>query len=92
MSSRQALHICCCPGITNAGLTHISEMHGLLALDLTGLSISDFGLAMLAELPQLQKLRLAQCPRLSKAGELWMKQNSQSPAMQCCAASLAAQP
>lgn len=92
LSFRQVLTICCCPGISNAGLTFISEMHSLRWLDLSGVAISNFGLAKLAELPALQKLFLLYCPRVTQSGLLWMLQNSQSPVMRASVASITAPP
>lgn len=59
----QKLVLCGCQQVTNTCLTHVRDMHGLMYLDITATSIGDFGLAMLADLPLLERLAFEPSPK-----------------------------
>ena len=59
----QKLVLCGCEHVTNTSLTNVQEMHTLVSLDVTATSIGDFGLAMLADLPLLERLTFTPSPK-----------------------------
>ena len=56
LSEVQKLMLVGCQHITNIGVAHIRYMRSLMYLDISATSIGDFGLALLADLPLLERL------------------------------------
>lgn len=59
----QKLVLCGCPHVSNTSLTCVREMGALMYLDVSSTPISDFGLAMLADLPLLERLAYEPGPK-----------------------------
>ena len=52
----QKLMLVGCEPITNIGVAHVRYMRTLMYLDISATSIGDIGLALLADLPLLERL------------------------------------